>query len=372
MKWLNGYRMRLVLIGFVSVFVLGGGGRLKADFIFGEPTNLGQVVNSSGTDSAPCISPDGLSLYFHSIRAGGFGLRDLWVTARERTGDPWGEPVNLGPVVNSSAKDAQPSLSTDILTLFFHSLRPGGSGGADLWVTRRPTIFDSWATPVNLGPTVNSPYRDAAPSISADNLELYFLSDRPGGFGSNDIYVSTRATMDEPWGEPVNLGPVVNSSASDNHPSVSSDGLSLFFGSTRSGGYGGYDLWVTTRKTRNEPWGEPVNLGSTVNSSTGDGASNISADGLTLFFQATRPGGFGDLDIWQAPIIPIVDLNADGIVDSADMCIIVDHWGTDEPLCDIGPMPWGDGIVDVQDLIVLAEHLFEEFPPVEVEPEPAE
>jgi hypothetical protein len=65
-------------------------------------------------------------------------------------------------------------------------------------------------------------------------------------------------------------------------------------------------------------------------------------------------------DFCQAPIIPIVDLNGDGIVDAEDMCIVVDYWGTDEPLCDIGPMPWGDGIVDVQDLIVLAEHLFEE------------
>jgi hypothetical protein len=64
---------------------------------------------------------------------------------------------------------------------------------------------------------------------------------------------------------------------------------------------------------------------------------------------------------------PIVDLNGDGIVDSADMCIIVDHWGENYPLCDIGPTPFGDGIVDVEDLIVLAEHLFEEFPPEEVE-----
>ncbi len=61
----------------------------------------------------------------------------------------------------------------------------------------------------------------------------------------------------------------------------------------------------------------------------------------------------------------IADLNRDGIVDSADMCIMVDHWGEYYPLCDIGPPPFGDGIVDVQDLIVLAEHLFEEVPPVE-------
>jgi hypothetical protein len=77
-----------------------------------------------------------------------------------------------------------------------------------------------------------------------------------------------------------------------------------------------------------------------------------------------RPGGHGLWDLWQVAIEPIVDLNGDGIVDAADMCIIVDHWGGNDTLCDIGPMPWGDSVVDVQDLIVLAEHLFEEiFPP---------
>jgi len=91
-----------------------------------------------------------------------------------------------------------------------------------------------------------------------------------------------------------------------------------------------------------------------------------SADGSTLYFSSDRPGGHEGVDgLWQAPIIPIVDLNADGIVDSADMVIMIDNWVTDESLCDIGPMPWGDGVVDVEDLIVLAEHLFEEFPPLQ-------
>jgi len=70
-----------------------------------------------------------------------------------------------------------------------------------------------------------------------------------------------------------------------------------------------------------------------------------------------RPGGVGDADLWQAPIVPIVDFNGDGIVNAADMCIMVDHWGENYPLCDIGPTPLGDGVVDTQDLIVLAEHL---------------
>jgi hypothetical protein len=91
-----------------------------------------------------------------------------------------------------------------------------------------------------------------------------------------------------------------------------------------------------------------------------DGHPDISADGSTIFFMSTRPGGLGGHDLWQASIEPVVDLNGDGIVDSADMCIMVDHWHTDEPFYDIGPTPLGDGIVDVQDLIVLSEHLFED------------
>jgi hypothetical protein len=178
--------------------------------------------------------------------------------------------------------------------------------------------------------------------------------------------VATRSTAENDWGTPVNLGPTVNSSATDNGPSISTDGTALFFFSRRPGGYGEADLWMTTRATIDDPWGTPVNLGPTVNTYAGDGTPSISANGSILYFCLNdMPGGSGDLDIWQAPIIPIVDFNGDGIVDAADMCIIVDHWGTDYSLCDIGPMPWGDGIVDVQDLIVLAEHLFEEFPPVQ-------
>ena len=86
-----------------------------------------------------------------------------------------------------------------------------------------------------------------------------------------------------------------------------------------------------------------------------------------LSYQAMAPPSIKVYDcfIWQVSVEAIVDLNSDGIVDAVDMCIIVENWGTDNSLCDIGPMPWGDGVVDVEDLIVLAEHLFEEFPPAE-------
>ena len=120
------------------------------------------------------------------------------------------------------------------------------------------------------------------------------------------------------------------------------------------------DIWMTRRVMRDNVWNKPVNLGPLVNSSFQEYGPVISQEGSTLFFMSDRPGGSGNDDIYQAPILPIVDLNSDGIVDAADVCIMIEHWLTDYSFCDIGPMPWGDGIVDVQDLIVLSEHLFEE------------
>jgi len=106
-----------------------------------------------------------------------------------------------------------------------------------------------------------------------------------------------------------------------------------------------------------------VNLGQPVNSVEDESFPHLSTDGRTLYYTVGgSPFGGPKGDLYQVSIDPIVDLNSDGIVDALDMCIIVDHWGEDSSLCDIGPTPFGDGVVDVQDLIVLAEHLFESVP----------
>ncbi|MHC4596035.1 MAG: LamG-like jellyroll fold domain-containing protein [Planctomycetota bacterium] len=104
-----------------------------------------------------------------------------------------------------------------------------------------------------------------------------------------------------------------------------------------------------------------MNLGPTVNSSDDDIGPSISADGSTLFFASNRSGGVGGYDLWQASILPVVDFNGDGIVETNDLLTMIEYWGTGEPLCDIGPMPWGDGIVDVQDLEVLMSYWGQEF-----------
>ena len=158
---------------------------------------------------------------------------------------------------------------------------------------------------------VNSSSNDGTPGISADGLSFFFESARPGGYGSFDILVTTRTTPDADWSAPVNLGATVNSSAFDGVPSISADGLSLFFQSDRPGGSGGTDLWVTTRANVSDPWEEAVNLGPTVNSSASDAPGSISADGSTLFFSSKRPGEYDDWALWQVPIEPIVDLNGD-------------------------------------------------------------
>ena len=373
MKWLNGYRIRFVLVGFVAAIVIGGGSA-KADFIFGEPINLGPTVNSPsggpniGDDMPNCFSTDGLEMYITSRRTDGRGLYDIWVAKRETVNDEWGIPVNLGYPVNTNTWDTSAYISADGLELYFDSTRPGGDGDWDIWMTRRTTKDDSWGIPENLGSVVNSSYGEGLPWISPDGLELYVASNRPGGFGDYDIWISKRSTKNDPWEEPTNLGPIVNSTAIE-WGTLSPDGLLLFgsddiIGPRRPGGFGGSDMWVTRRASLSDPWSTPVNLGQIVNSPSHDCWPRISPDGSTLYFSSMRPGGLGGPyygDIWQASILPIVDLNGDGIVDAADMCIMIDHWGTDEPLCDIGPMPWGDGIVDAQDLIVLAEHLFEDY-----------
>ena len=335
----------------------------NADFTFSKPVNLGEPVNSKAGDFGPCISADGLTLYFCSERPGGHGAYDLWVATRPTLNDPWEEPNNLGPVVNSASWDSAPVISPDGLSLYFSSNR---SGNWDIWFTTRADKDADWEVPVSIGLPVNSPTPDSPSSISADGLSLYFDGGRAGGYGWADIWVARRATIDDPWGEPENLGPTINTEDHDAQASISSDGLVLFFFCLRPENIGGGDLWYTRRTTTSDPWGPPVNLGDTVNSSVSENYPCVSADGRILYFSTEElPGGIGSYDQWQVSIDPVVELNGDGIVDAVDMCIIVDNWGTDNSLCDIGPMPWGDGIVDVEDLIVLAEHLFEEIPPAE-------
>jgi len=336
-----------------------GSSTARADFTFGEPVNMGPLINSEKQEWGPCISADGLEFYISSNRDGGVGGYDLWVSTRQTTDDPWGQAMNLGELINSAEEDGNPTISSDGLELYFNSPRPGGLGGQDVYVATRTTTSDSWGPPMNLGAPVNSPNHDSAASVSGNGLELYFKSTDPNG---PDFFVVTRReAKDTPWGEPVTLGPVVNSWDCSWECEISGDGLLLMWNDywdcdPRPGGYGETDIWFSWRATPDDPWGEPTNLGPTLNTAADEGGPEISLDGTMLYFSSNRPGSLGNYDFWQAPILPMLDFDADSMVGFGDLLMLTEAWGTDNRLCDIGPMPWGDGVVDDADLEVLMAH----------------
>jgi len=266
--------------------------------------NLGPLINGPGMEISPSCSADALSLFFSSNRPGGLGDLDIWVATRTATNGPWSKPANIGRPVNSSHYEGGLTLSKDGLSLYFSSNRPGGQGGLDIWMATRSTPDSQWGEPVNLGPAVNSPDSERGPSISSNGLELYFSSSRPEGQGDDDddVYVSTRASTGDPWREPVNLGPSVNSFNNDASPSISADGRLLFFKSRREGSFLGGDIWVAERATVQGDWGPPVNLGPAINNENREDGPELSPDGSVLYFSCNRYGGAGYMDLWQVTL----------------------------------------------------------------------
>jgi hypothetical protein len=368
-----------MLLGFVGS-LLPGYQTAKADFVFGEPTRVPNI-NSSAADYGPCVTADGLELYFGSNRdAGGNACGDsIWVATRATIDEPWGTPRSLGPPFNTSSYgDTNPSISADGLELYFSDLwppllggcelRPGGYGRGDVLVSRRDTREAAWGPPVNLGPAVNSFDYDGSPHISADGLSLYFCTARSAGHGF-DLYVSTRPTKDDPWTPAVDLGAPINTMASQDYltyPSLTPDGLFMFFTAAPLAYTALGDVFMSVRASATDPWGPPIRLAA-LNSAKNEESVCFSVGDFTIYFGRSDPynpngsyeSALATFDIWQSKVTPIVDFNGDGAVDNVDIGIMVDLWGTGESLCDIGPLPWGDGIVDIQDLIILVEHMVE-------------
>lgn len=175
-------------------------------------------------------------------------------------------------------------------------------------ITAHVAQFTEWSAPVNIGPPVNAAgVADNAPTLSRDGLSLYLAR---GGLGTTDIWVAQRGSPDDPWTSAQDLGSVVNSPAADAAPALSADGHRLFFNSTRPGGFGGQDLYVARRRdTRDDfGWRAPVNLGSAVNTGADETQAVLFEDDatgvVTLYFAANRPGGPGGVDIYASTLLP--------------------------------------------------------------------
>ena len=268
------------------------------------PVNLGSAINTASNEQESGISKDGLSLYFTSNRAGGFGGFDMYVSQRASVDEPWGSPVNLGPTVNTAFDEGNPGFSRDERFMFFQSKRPGGFGGIDIWLSQREHTHDDfdWQPAVNLGPGINSAADDNGPSYFENDEygspQLYFRSARTG-LGGTDIYVSDQLA-DSSFG-PAMLVTELNSVSNESDPSILHNGLEIFFQSNRTGSIGtALDLWVATRESAFDSWSTPVSLGNTINTAGVELNAQISSDGLTLFFTSDRPGGFGGFDLYMS------------------------------------------------------------------------
>jgi OmpA-OmpF porin, OOP family len=175
------------------------------------PVSISNIINTTSNEGAATISGDGKTLVFAACnRPGGIGDCDLYISSK--TGKEWSKAENMGKVVNSSAWDSQPTLSADGRTLYFTSNRGGGIGKEDIWVTYLQED-ESWKAPQNLGPGINTPSRDMAPYIHGSGTTLYFVSDGHLGMGGLDVFLSNLDGTR--WSEPRNLGYPLNTQADE-------------------------------------------------------------------------------------------------------------------------------------------------------------
>lgn len=254
------------------------------------PVNLGTVVNSPAIENSPEVSKDGLSLYFGSNRTGGIGSIDLYVSQRAcaNMDNPlcaWGTPVNLGSDINTISIDGGPTLSRDGYRLFLISDRAGGFGSNDIWVSSRTDLENdfAWAAPVNLGPTINTEQLEAGPNPWG--AEFYFH--HGPGVGNTDIYVSRM--RGDVFGEPVLVEELSSPNFFDQRPSIRFDGREIILSSDRPGGLGLQDIWVSTRQNNGALWATPINIGAPINTEFQEQTPMISEDGTLLLFTSNRP-----------------------------------------------------------------------------------
>jgi len=251
--------------------------------------------NTPFLDGCPASSRDGTTFFLASNRPGGLGGIDIWVSRRESVDEPWGAPVNVGEPINSASNDFCPMPARDGHEFFFVSNRPGGCGGDDIYVTR----FRDDGTidpPENLGCDVNSAGSEAGPVPITEpgrGRVLYFSSTRAGGFSpeqagatSGDADLYSSEWTGGSYQAPT-LVPGVNSEKDDMQPYVQRDALEVYFSSNRGGNP---DIWMSSRAKARDAWSAPVNLGN-VNSPAGETRPSLSWDGTTLYFGSTRSTG---------------------------------------------------------------------------------
>ena len=220
------------------------------------------------------------------------------------------EPRVIEALSDPDANDDDPTVTGDLLELFFNSNRTGNS---QLFVSRRDSVDLPWGGPQPI-PELNSDDNETAPEVSADGLAIYFSSNRPGGKGGQDIYIARRDSRDADW-DPPDLVPELNSTTADYSPVEDDSGLVVYFHSNRDGG--DQDLFVATRLSRDDPWRAPMPI-EELTTEGQDADPFVTGDGLTLYFGTGPPDMLDiqvaprrDRDAAFDPAEPVGELNSD-------------------------------------------------------------
>ena len=250
---------------------------LKTEF---KPKPLPDVINAFATQYFPVLTADQKQLFYtRRLGLGGNDDEDIVVSSKDESGN-WTAPRSIAENINSANNEGTCTISADGRKLIFTScLGRRGYGSCDLFQSIREG--DEWTVPVNLGSNINSAAWESQPALSADGRTLYFVSNRPGGFGMRDIYVSY-FQEDETWSKAQNLGPQINTPLDEVSPFIHANGQTLYFASDGHVGFGGYDIFYTEKKEK--LWTRPENLGAPVNNFEDQLSLFITSDGKRGYY----------------------------------------------------------------------------------------
>jgi outer membrane protein OmpA-like peptidoglycan-associated protein len=246
-----------------------------------EPKPLPGYINTKYNEYLPSLTADEKYLVYTKRFQ---GQEDLFFSIKDSTG-LWseGQPLEFNTPDNEGAQ----TISADgKLIVFTACNRKDGFGGCDLYFTER--IQNEWTVPKNMGKPINSSAWESQPSLSANGTALYFASTRPGGFGGSDIWVSYRQN-NRSWSTPIPLDSTINTTSDDQSPFIHADNKTLYFMSKGHKGMGEFDLFMS-KKDSDGNWSTPLNLGYPINTPANEGAIVISLDAKTAFFDSDKEG----------------------------------------------------------------------------------
>lgn len=262
---------------------------------------LSDTVNAFVMQYFPVLTADQQQLIFTRRTGGGANDDEDLVISRKNSRGRWGEPESLSNNINTKLNEGTCTISADGRKLIFTScIGRQGYGSCDLFQSLR--IGDEWTEPKNLGPLVNSAEWESQPSLSADGRTLYFVSDRRGGAGRRDIWVTTLNENGQ-WTRARNVGKPVNTQYDEISPFIHANNRVLYFASNGLIGFGGYDIFFSERDS-SASWANPKNLGSPVNNHEDQFSLFITADGKKGYYshEEIKEGGYTSSRIYEMDI----------------------------------------------------------------------